>query len=442
MSIANQFSELPAHPRHVSPTSDRYRERFAAPPRLDDTGMMPGNLLGAFKGAARYMGLRGNIIVAVDYLFGLTKGQDWVGSARPIVWPSAREQSEALGLSPSGVRYLNRRLIELGLMVAKDSPTGARWGRRGHNGQIVEAYGFDLSPMAHRLAEFIAIRDAGREDDAIRAQLRRRKTIAIKSIGQVVRTAAERGFDTPGLYTLAEQAYTITEGLDPSADRPTLTGVVDELEKLGEAVLALYRSLAQAAEKSAPDSEQNAESSAMEMVDTDAAASVSRRPNNNYKLTDIPKVSSGSEQSSSDFGQDRAQQTGKETSERSEIKLPTVRPKEMVRLAPMLRTYLNEDLDRLDDRRAIMAVMRAAEECAYQGLGVSRPLWKEAQQVMGMWPATLAVMLVAAKDPEHFTRTAAHYFAGMVAKAKQGTLRLDRSIWGLRSHADAAGGQA
>jgi len=48
----------------------------------------------------------------------------------------------------------------------------------------------------------------------------------------------------------------------------------------------------------------------------------------------------------------------------------------MVRLAPMLRTYLNEDLDRLDDRRAIMAVMRAAEECAYQGLGFPGPFGK------------------------------------------------------------------
>ena len=296
--------------------------------------------------------------------------------------------------------------------------------------------------MSHRLAEFIAIRDAGREDDAIRAQLRRRKTIAIKSIGQVVRTAAERGFDIPDLYTLAEQAYTITDGLDPSADRPTLTRVVDALEKLGEAVLALYRSLANAAQSPTADSEQNTETSAMEITDTDGAASVSERPNNNYKPTINPTVSSGLERSSSDFGQDRALRTGKEASERSEIKLPTVRPKEMVRLAPMLRSYLNEDLDRIDDQRAIMAVMRAAEACAYHSLGVSRPLWIEAQQVMGLWPATLALMVVAAKDPDHFTRTAAHYFAGIVAKAKQGTLRLDRSIWGLRSHADVAGGKA
>jgi hypothetical protein len=59
-----------------------------------------------------------------------------------------------------------------------------------------------------------------------------------------------------------------------------------------------------------------------------------------------------------------------------------------------------------------------------------------------MWEATLAVMLVAAKDPDHFTRTAAHYFAGMVAKARQGSLRLDRSIWGLRSQNEGKEGNA
>ena len=69
----------------------------------DDMGMMPGNLLGAFKGAARYMGLRGNIIVAVDYLFGLTKGQDWVGSARPIAMAH---------LSPRERRIMALRFIE------------------------------------------------------------------------------------------------------------------------------------------------------------------------------------------------------------------------------------------------------------------------------------------------------------------------------------------
>ncbi len=173
-----------ANPRRLTHGATAALQRWDAPPRLEDRSLALGQLLAAFKGAARYIGLRGNIIVAMDYFFGLTRAQDWVGQCRPIVWPSAREQGEALGLSPSGVKFLNRRLIELGLIIAKDSPTGARWGRRNHNGQIIEAFGFDLSPMAHRFDEFAAVRDAGRADDAVRAQLRRRKTVAIKSIGQ------------------------------------------------------------------------------------------------------------------------------------------------------------------------------------------------------------------------------------------------------------------
>ena len=179
MTFGGHFSELPAHPRHVSPAADSYRAQYARPPMLDDKGLAHGQLLAAFKGAARYMGLRGNILVAMDYLFGLTRSQDWVGDARPIVWPSAREQCEALGLSVSRVKFLNRRLIDLGLIIAKDSPTGARWGRRGHNGQILEAYGFDLSPMAHRVASHAdsRCRPRGRctQGSAAQAQDRRDK---------------------------------------------------------------------------------------------------------------------------------------------------------------------------------------------------------------------------------------------------------------------------
>ena len=50
-----------------------------------------------------------------------------------------------------------------------------------------------------------------------------------------------------------------------------------------------------------------------------------------------------------------------------------------------------------------------------------------------------AVMVVASKDPDYFSRTPAHYFAGMVARAKNGTLRLDRSIWGLRTRQETTG---
>ena len=122
--------------------------------------------------------------------------------------------------------------------------------------------------------------------------------------------------------------------------------------------------------------------------------------------------------------------------------MPVVRPKEVVRLAPAIAAYLGENLDRVDMQRAIWAVIQAAESCAFRELSVSKSLWADAQKAMGLWPAALAVMVVSAKDPDYFSRTPAHYFAGMVAKAKNGTLRLDRSIWGLRSRNDADAGKA
>lgn len=436
----HMHAQSPANPRRLTQGASLALQRWDAPPRLEDKSLMPGQLLAAFKGAARYMRLRGNILVAMDYFFGLTRPQDWAGGCRPIVWPSAREQGEALGLTPSGVKFLNRRLIELGLMIAKDSPTGARWGRRNHNGQIIEAFGFDLSPMAHRYEEFSKIRDDGRANDAVRAQLRRRKTVALKSIGQLVRTAAEQECDAPGLYELAEGIWAITDGFEPSADRRTLERMVDDLETLQGRVFALYQKLTS---QTGQNDVRESEISGMETVDSNPETPVHSRPNNNYKPTKYPSDCIGSETSSSEFGDHRDSPAPQEREGGpNEVRVPTVKPKEVVALAPAVGLYLNEDLHRIDMQRQILAVVRAAEAVAFNELSISKPLWSEAQRVMGLWPATLAIMVVAAKDPNYFSRTPAHYFAGMVARAKTGTLRLDRSIWGLRTRTDAPSGEA
>ena len=55
-------------------------------------------------------------------------------------------QQEALGLSATQVKAINRGLIEPGLITMRDSPNGKRYGKRERQGRIVEAYGFDLSP--------------------------------------------------------------------------------------------------------------------------------------------------------------------------------------------------------------------------------------------------------------------------------------------------------
>ncbi len=419
--------------RRLSADIIAYQDRFRAPPRLETIGRRHGQVLAAFKEAARYMGLPARVVQAVDYLFRFTRIEDWTGDAKPIVWPSNREMGEALGLTLSGTKKLTRRLIELGFVTAKDSPTGVRWGRRGHNGQILVAYGFDLSPLALRAQEFADVRDAGRADDATRADLRRRKTIALRSIGQLVRTAIEQEFDSAELLACAESARAIVPVVDHPGGTAAYGAYVASVEAVHQAVKALYDALAQSAAKDAAMRESDNEE-----VKLIPAGPFEGTRNNNYKRTNNPMDSIGQERGSSAFGENGALTAPP----KEQPKLPTVKPKEIIELAPVIATYLGRPLEGLDDRRAIETILRAAEDCAAQNIGVSKSLWREAQTVLGLWGAVLAVTVVASKDPEHFSRTPAHYFAGMIERAKQGTLRLDRSIWGLRTRATPPAGRA
>ncbi|MBO0738490.1 MAG: hypothetical protein J2P48_18270 [Alphaproteobacteria bacterium] len=60
---------------------------------------------------------------------------------------------------------------------------------------MIEAYGFDLSPIAARHGEFVRVAEAARAERITMGRLRRRATIARKGIIQILETAAEYGFD-------------------------------------------------------------------------------------------------------------------------------------------------------------------------------------------------------------------------------------------------------
>src|SRR6185503_16432142 len=97
-------------------------------------------------------------------------------------------------LSPTRVKAINRALIEAGLITMKDSPNGKRYGKRDAKGNIIEAYGFDLSPIAARHAEFLGLAAEAKAERIEMGRLRRRATIARNGVTQILETAAEYGF--------------------------------------------------------------------------------------------------------------------------------------------------------------------------------------------------------------------------------------------------------
>ena len=192
---------------------------------------MPGQLLAAFKAAAARLGLSPRLVHAVDWLFRFTQPQDWGRGGRPIVWPSASLQQEALGLSESRVKALTRALIEAGVVTMKDSPNGKRYGVRDRAGRITEAYGFDLSPIAARYPEFVRLAQEARAERAEMGRLRRRATIARKGITQILETAAEYRLDGEEWASLARETRTLAKALR-KVERPEEMALgVESLER-------------------------------------------------------------------------------------------------------------------------------------------------------------------------------------------------------------------
>src|SRR5512133_3914047 len=186
-------------PAHVQ--AQVIAERFEGLPE----DVSKGQALAALKQAARPLGISPRLRDAVDVLFAFSAPQDWQPGARPIVWPSNRKLEITLGLGRRQVQNVLNALIRAKLITPVDSPAGRRWGHRDTTGKIVEAYGFDLSPIALRHDEFFAIAERAAAEERGRTALRRRLTIARKAIQQIAETALEHQLaDRNWHYWLAE----------------------------------------------------------------------------------------------------------------------------------------------------------------------------------------------------------------------------------------------
>jgi replication initiation protein RepC len=420
--------------RRLTPSLLRADRTAAGFNGLPDGVTVPGQLLAAFKAAAPRLGLSPRLVHAVDWLFRFTQPQDWGRGGRPIVWPSASMQQEALGLSATQTKALNRALIEAGAITMKDSPNGKRYGLRDRAGQITEAYGFDLSPIAARHAEFVRLAEDARAERAELGRLRRRATIARKGIAQILETAAEYDLQGEDWAALARETRTLVQALR-RVERPEEVALgVESLERRQRTARECLENLLSAAR-----------GSPAEAVDSDPLGPENRPHQDTYKASLNPQAdtvianrtcSSGSGETVPEQaapGQPAEPQGGKPAAPaRAEGTVLRLSTEELVRLAPRLRPYLTT-------ATPTWPVVVDAADWLRGELGVSKSLWGEACLAMGREEAAIAVAIVSAKPAGHFRSSPGGYFHGMVAKAKAGELNLARTIWGLRTRDRRAG---
>jgi replication initiation protein RepC len=408
-----RFAHTPTGFRRMTPgllKADRSAEGFVGLPEGVESA---GQLLAALKAAAPRLGVSPRLVHAIDWLFCFSQPQDWDQGARPIVWPSASMQQQALGLSSSQVKEINRRLIELGLVTMKDSPNGKRYGKRDPKGRIVEAYGFALAPIAARHAEFVRLAEEGRAERAAMGRLRRRATIARKGIIQILETAREYGHEGEEWHTLSRETEALARALR----------AVERVDEMAMGVTSLERRQRAARER-------------LEVL-LGTVETVPKQPENrphqyNSNSTTNPDqdtVIAATECSGA--GGEGVSQTPAPVPPKSPEKgmVHGIRPDELVRLTPKLKPYLRRSTPTWPD------IIDAADWLRHD-LGVSKSLWGDACLAMGRELAAVALAVVSTKDEEHFRTSPGGYFHGMVAKAKAGELHLERTVWALRRAAE------
>jgi replication initiation protein RepC len=88
-------------------------------------------------------------------------------SDRLLVWPSNARLVATTGLSERAIRNAIKALVELQLVIPKDSPNGKRYAVRDEAGTVMDAFGFDLTPIyarrkkwAETVAEQKRVKDA------------------------------------------------------------------------------------------------------------------------------------------------------------------------------------------------------------------------------------------------------------------------------------------
>jgi len=412
MSLNTQTSAPPTGARRMSLVMLAVRDQAD---QFD--GMAPGTAkpltyLAAFQEAEPYLGLPAHAFKLVSWLVRQTMAHDWEKGSRPIAWPSARLQQEFLGLSAARVKALNRALFEAGIFVIRDNEQGKRYGRRGPDKRIIEAYGFDLTPIAQRYEEFVRIAAAARTERNRSKDCRKRITIARRGIRQAGEMLEGLNVPQPAGWS---RLVSETADLIASARRAYRS---DDL-----AVIASFlESRQKQAEQWVREASKPVDINPVGLVCDPHTTSTNLSSN----LTDTVIASENSRAGEgSDSDDDLTEPRTERKEPKRELKLS---PEELLQLAPRLGQYVATPRPMWRD------VVDAAGGPLRHELGISSSLWAEACGAMGRDAATLALAIVSTKDEGHFKRSAGGYFAGMVRKCERGELFLEKSLWGLRTN--------
>jgi len=398
----------------------------------------------AAKKVAAAIGLKSQDLLLLDTFGAVTQTQDWEQGRRPIVWPSNNFLMEQTGFSLTTLRCHIRRLCEAGVICMKDSSNGKRFGARDRDGYIVEAYGFDLAPLAARAEEFEALHAQLQEQRQFCKSLRNSITVTRRVIRAKIEKALENGLRGPWR-DLHDEFGLLLERLPKRTTGPErLLDLVNWFKALQHRVDAAFedafdwpeRSDAESAVPQDDTTDNNVVSLYINTVPKGAKNSThiltTNQPNPVISNCFEKKHAAGvvpeyppEDRVDSDEGVNLEGEWSTQTRKRrSDIDVPMLMATcpEFGEMARGLEGYI----------RDWNGVHRAAAKIRPM-VGISEHAWNVAQSALGPEVAAAAIALIYDKHSAGEVSSPGGYLRGMVQKAQTGELHLDRSFYGRLS---------
>jgi len=387
----------------------------------------------AVKRVGAHIGLKAGDMMLLDTLGAFTQAQDWEEGRRPIVWASNAYLMEQTGFSLSALKRHARRLAEAGAIAFKDSPNGKRWGKRDVEGVIVEAYGFDLSPLSARVDEFEQLHGHLQAERELCQRLKRQITVARRMIRARIEAAVSGALRGPwAQFTgLFEDLLGRLPRRNEGSER--LIGLLSWFKELQERVEAAYLKASQTTEV-VENTPQTIEHGSHKTQQMDPREVISDPHILITKQLD-PVISNSSEKEEAAGVAPNAQPEERVDSaledwvvevrkKRTAVDLPTIMQAcpEFASWARNMGGFLKDwgDLHRVAGQLRPM-------------IGISEHAWNTAQEMMGKQVATAALVLVFEKYSAGEVASPGGYLRGMVEKAGAGELHLERSFFGRLS---------
>ncbi|MEO5324417.1 plasmid replication protein RepC [Mesorhizobium sp. CC13] len=344
--------------------------------------------------AKSMLGASDRALAVLNALLSFHPDTDLVEGEGLVVFPSnAQLALRAHGMAPATLRRHLSVLVECGLVVRRDSPNGKRYARKGHDGVIERAFGFDLMPLLARAQEFERMAEAVRAERRALLLVKERITILRRDIAKMIAFGLEEGIaaDWQRLHLHYRE---IVVGIPRTASSIELEPIAAELATLAEEVRKMLESHVKNEKTGANEShfERHIQNSNSQHLDIEPGLE------KGHGTTAAPKL---------------------------EVKCqpPTGYPLGMVlRACPDITDYARNGISGWGELVETANLVRGA-------LGVSPDAWNQACEAMGAVDA--AIMVAAMLQKGEAISSPGGYLRSLTAKARAGEFSIGPVLMAL-----------